>query len=219
MLVCVLSAMYIVRMRSNGATAALEAMPAIPPASSLHHSASITNHTSPAEHKQMTASSPWLAALCWTGAVHRGDEKEDMTPLEGLLGRGHAEAQLHALYPVAGVHQRIHYVGGCDLRHHTSVTASSTALHPFPPPQNPFYMHQRLPSHLTGVIVGPDSPLAWSLRDLSVFGRSPACIGEVQQRCQLVEAGLSMQHQGLWQQVHEPPELVQADLAVVVYVQ
>lgn len=36
MLVCVVSAMYMVRMRSNGATAALDAMPAIPPASSLH---------------------------------------------------------------------------------------------------------------------------------------------------------------------------------------
>lgn len=36
MLFCVLSAMYMVRMRSNGATAALDAMPAIPPASSLH---------------------------------------------------------------------------------------------------------------------------------------------------------------------------------------
>jgi hypothetical protein len=142
-----------------------------------------------------------------------------MAPLEGLFGRGHAEAQLHALYPVAGVHQRIHYVGGCDLRHHISVAASSTALLPFSPPQNAFYMHRRLPSHLTGLIVGPDSPLAWIFKELSVFGRSPACIGEVQQHSQLVEAVLSVQHQGFWQQVHEAPELVQADLAVVVYVQ
>lgn len=47
MLVWVLSAMYMVRMRSKGATAALDAIPAMPPASSLIHSPSQTQRQWP----------------------------------------------------------------------------------------------------------------------------------------------------------------------------